>query len=56
MVVITIVYFDICINEIHTFNNKLNEEGMITSHLMCGNFLYDKNVSNFCFYVTTFQQ
>ena len=32
-----IFYFDICI-KIHTFNNNLNEEGMITPHLMCANF------------------
>ena len=24
--------------QIHTFNNNLNKEGMITSHLMCPNF------------------
>ena len=26
------------VNQIHTFNNNLNEEGLITSHLMCANF------------------
>ena len=24
--------------QIHTFNNNLHEEGVITSHLMCANF------------------
>ena len=28
--------------EIHTFSNNLNEEGMITSHLMCANFFIIK--------------
>ena len=28
--------------QIHTFNNNLNEEGMITSHLMCANFFMIK--------------
>ena len=28
--------------QIHTFNNNLHEEGMITSHLMCANFFMIK--------------
>ena len=28
--------------QIHTFNNNLNEEGMITSHLRCANFFMVK--------------
>ena len=27
--------------QIHTFNNNLNEEGMITSHLMRANLYYN---------------
>ena len=44
-------YFDIC-NQIHTFNNNLKDEEMITSHLMCViNSLWWKCCN---FYVTTF--
>ena len=25
-------------NQIHTFNNNLNEEGLLTSHLLCAKF------------------
>ena len=32
--------------QIHTFNNNLNEEGMITSHLMRANFFMIKNVKH----------
>ena len=38
--------------QIRTFNNNLNEEGMITSHLMCANFFMIKIIT---FNVTTFQ-
>ena len=31
--------------QIHTFNNNLNEEEMITSHLMCANFFMIKMLS-----------
>ena len=31
--------------QIHTFNNNLNEQGMITSHLMCANFFMIKMLS-----------
>ena len=32
--------------QIHTFNNNLNDEEMVTSHLMCAikQLFYDKNV------------
>ena len=33
-------------HQIHTFNNNLNDEGIITSHLMRVIF-YDKNVTTF---------
>ena len=47
--VLIVFYFDIGINQIHTFIINLNEERIITSHLMSPNFFMIKMFELFAF-------